>query len=395
MLSGEKSQRAFIREIESNINNVPIAIMPTDKNWYLSLQLDSINNNIRHYLVAEWIYNNYRPFIQFNGHSSVWVLKSRYDEFYSRLSDQNYMKARNIQLKITEFPNSQNDGHLPYCHNCIIKMTDRGLEIRPTGSDPFVMDFDRLIGSGELQSFSCITLYLANDNADGYQVYFTDDKVREFSEAYSVHASSFQPSVKVFDLRNFYNTTGQLEKLRLDIPEHGTTVIKSASISTLNIPFIDWGYDNFVSMPEGALPSADYISQAHNYNVEFLPFIWGQFDSKKAASHQDLAKVSLNDSLYSWNYSGKEGKPAYLRLDLSLTPDFLKNTNASAITLGNMEDGKFTPLNRFRFRLKEGRKVYLFRISSDYYWSIGKLNAVSLDPNILGLAVSVRIIEGN
>ena len=395
MLSGEISQNDFIQEIKKDLNSVPIAIMPTDKGWYFTMHLDGVNNNIRHYLVAEWIYNNYRPFIKFNDFSSVWVLKSRYDEFYSKLKDQNYLKAKNIQLKVTDFRDSLNAEQKPYCHNCTIRKTDAGLEIQPTGADPFVMDFDRLIGADDLKSFTYLTVYLANDSNDDYQVYFANDKVREFSEAYSLHAYSMQPTVKIFDLRNFYNSIGQLEKLRLDVPEHGTTVVKSASISTSNIPLIDWGYDNFTSLPQGAAPDAQYITMAHDYNVEFLPFIWGQFDSKNAASNVDLANVSQNGSVYTWDYSGKENKSAYLRVDLSVSEDFLKSINTSAITLGSMEGGKFTPLSRFRFKLKEGKKVYLFRISSDYYWSLGKLNALVLDPNLGSTAGSVRILDGD
>lgn len=267
MLSGEKSQVLFLKEIEAKVNNVPIAIMPTDKSWYLNLQLDGINHNIRHYLVAEWIYNNYRPLIQYNDYSSVWVLNSRYDEFCNKLR--------------------------------------------------------KTAGAAGL-------IHLPEGSAVKHQ-----------------------------------------------------------------IRFIDWGYDNFVTLPQGAAPDAQHITIAHDYNVAFLPFIWGQYDSRNAASNADLVAVSKNGSVYTWDYSGKQSRPAYLRVDLSVSPDFLKSTNASTITLGNMEGGKFTPLARFRFRLKEGEKVYLFRISSDYYWSRGKLNALSIDPNVGSKAGSVRILEGD
>jgi hypothetical protein len=265
MLSGETSQRVFISEIE-DLNNVPFVIMPADKGWYFTLQLDGINNNIRHYLVAEWIYNNYRPLIKYNDYSSVWALNSRYEQFHSRLKK-------------------------------------------------------------------------AEDSAG------------------AIHLS--------------------------------------ANAAYSQIHFIDWGYDNFVSLPHGIAPETKYISMAHDYNVEFLPFIWGQFDSRNAASNADLTSVSRNGSYYTWDYSGKEKRAAYLRVDLSVSNDFLKKTNASTLTLGNMERGKFTPLNVFRFKLKKGEQVYLFRISSDYYWSRGLLNALVLDPNLGGVAGSVRILEGD
>jgi len=268
MLSGEVTQREFIREIESDITKVPIVIMPTENGRYLSLHLDGINNNIRHYLVAEWIYNNYRPFIKYNSFTSVWVLNSRYDEFYKKL-----------------------------------KSRVNGVEFdKPSSAAP-------------------------------------DNKFK--------------------------------------------------------ISLIDWGYDNFVSLPVGAFPDAEHISIPHDYSLEFLPYIWGQFDSKDAASHTDLAKISRKGDLYSWNYAGKENKPAYLRVDLSAGRDFLKQHDTSYLILGNTENGKFTPLNRQRFKLRKGKKVYLFRISSDYYWSRGSLNALSLDSSLGGAVDSVRILEGD
>ena len=268
MLSGEVTQREFIREIESDITKVPIVIMPTENGRYLSLHLDGINNNIRHYLVAEWIYNNYRPFIKYNSFTSVWVLNSRYDEFYKKL-----------------------------------KSRVNGVE------------FDK--------------------------------------------PSSVAPDNK------------------------------------FKISLIDWGYDNFVLLPVGAFPDAEHISISHDYSLEFLPYIWGQFDSKDAASHTDLAKISRQGNLYSWNYAGKENKPAYLRVVLSADRDFLKQHDTSYLILGNTENGKFTPLNRQRFKLRKGKKVYLFRISSDYYWSRGSLNALSLDSSLGGAVDSVRILEGD
>lgn len=388
MLSGEKSQRLFITELESKLDKVPLAIMPTEKSWYLTLFVDGINNNIRHYLVAEWIYAHYRPFFKFNDHSSVWVLKSRFDEFYDRLSN-------NIQQNVTEFPFSLSDSPTLSCHNCHIRMTDEGLEIKPIGTDPFVSDFDRLIGVRDLKSFTKLALYLAEHNAGDYQVFVANDKVSEFSEANSSHALSLHPDMKIFDLRKFYRSAGQIERLRLDVPENGTTVIKAASISSSNLQLIDWGYDNFVSLPAGAVPGAEYISIAHDYNVEFLPFIWGQLDSKNAASNADLTEVYSNGETYTWDYSGKESRPAYLRLDLSVNQELLKNANSSSITLGDMKDGKYTALDRFRFKLKEGQNAYLFRISSDYYWSCGKLNTLYIDASLRKYIKSVRILEGD
>lgn len=384
MMSGEKSQRLFIRDAETKIDRMPIAIMPANYSWYFMMYLDGILNNIRHYLVAEWIYNNYRPLFKYNDFASVWVLNSRYVEFYNKL-----MKVAKLHNKFEKIIDS-------YCHDCVVKVTKDGVLIQPTGSDPYLMGFEKLIDKDESVSFDNLTLNLGSDNNDNYQIFFSSDKILNYEEKYSLHPQGVSSRIKFFDFSKFHDA-GTINSLRLDVPETGNTLIKSVLTSSLplRISQIDWGYDNFVSMPINGHPSAEYISAAHNYNVQLLPYMWGQFDSENAASHADLAKVLENGGLYSWSYVGHEHDPAYLRIDLTASKEFIANNPTSDLLLGSMDDGGFNPFCRFEFKLKEGRNVYLFRISSDYYWSLGKLKALSLGTNLAGTDASVRIIEGD
>ena len=390
VLSGEQSQRLFIGEFESKIQNVPIAIMPANVNWYYVLNYGGMSNNLRHYLVAEWIYNNYRPLFKYNDFASVWVLNSRYDEFYNRLKSQRLLADRNDLLAMADLSRSIN-GQTPVCHNCVVNITPSGMQIKPTGPAPFLMDFDELIGAVGKRSFNYLTLYLSEDNNEDYKVHFLNSKVNDYSETYSVKGVNLLPKVKVFDFSR-YSYDEQPRKMRLTVPEHGVTVIRNTSLSTTRlskIASIDWGYDNFVSGPEAL------TYYAHEHNLELLPYVWGQFDVKKAAENADLTAVSFNDSLYSWEYSGHEHKPAYLRVDLSVSQDLLSRVGHSYLNLGSVEDGKFKAFNRYWFQLKEGSNTYLFRISSDYYWSRGKLNKLFIDPNIRDSVVSVRLLEGD
>lgn len=400
MLSGEKGQKFFIESVEEKLDKVPLAIMPANEYWYDVMQYEGIINNVRHYLVAEWIYRNYRPLFKYNDFASVWVLNSRYDEFYGKLHENRKLSDGRPQIYMAEF-NGRSDNNstgMPYCHNCVATMTGEGLKIHPTGSDPFIVDFERLIASDSLMPFSYMSLYLALDSSDDYQLFFINDGMKEYSEAYSRHSSGVSPRVKVFDLSSFGSSESG-RRLRLDVPETGDTVIKTVSLSSSvflqRLAPIDWGYDNFISLPVGAVPGAESISNAHDYTVQFLPYIWGQFDTRHAAENADLASVSGNGSHYSWNYAGHEGSSAYLRLDLDAGEELIKNSDAAYLMMGTEEDGKFSPLNRYRFKLKAGKQVYLFRISSDYYWSRGRLNAVSIDPRLMNSVSSVRILEGD
>lgn len=397
MLSGEKSQRLFIQEAEPKLEKMPIAIMPANRPFYLMMYVDGINNNIRHYLIAEWIYRNYRPLFKYNDFASVWVLNSRYDEFRNKLGSQDFLKSRNTLVSLTDMTEAGKD-RLPGCHNCTVRVTDSGLLIQPAGHAPFI-DLDGLVDIPSFRSFNYLTLYLAQDRKEESRLFFSGAGLKhKFSGTNSMPSLSVFPNMRVFDLRKFRSSVGEIDRLRLYVPERVSTIIRYASISTTALSQIspaDWGYDNFVSLPKGTAPDERFISNAHDYRVAFLPYIWGQFDRENAAGRPDLAKVSRSGSLYSWNYSGNEQKPAYLRVDLSASAEFMKKHKESYLILGDMENGKYTPLVRFRFKLKEGKKVYLFRISSDYYWSRGKLNALSLAPDLENSAESVRILEGD
>ena len=397
MLSGERSQKYFIKEIESRPSGIPIVFMPASKEWYMMTNVDGINNNIRHYLIAEWIYRNYRPLFKYNDFASVWVLNSRYEEFRKKLNSQEFLKSRNTLVSLTDMTAAGKDRLSGY-HNCTVRLTGSGLLIQPTGPAPFI-DLDSLVNISSLRSFNYLTLYLAQDRKEDSRLFFSSAGLKhKFSGTNSMPSLSVFPNMKVFDLRKFRSSVGEIDRLRLYVPERVSTIIRYASISTTALSQIspaDWGYDNFVSLPKGTAPDERFISNAHDYRVAFLPYIWGQFDSENAAGRPDLVKVSQSGSLYAWNYSGNERKPAYLMVDLSVSTEFLKRHQESYLTLGDMENGKYTPLARFRFKLKEGKNVYLFRISSDYYWSRGKLNALSLAPDLENSAESVRILEGD
>ena len=399
VLSGETTQKAFIREIESRLKNVPIAVMPADRDWCFVLKQDGNSYNIWHYLVAEWIYGNYRPLFKYNDFASVWALNSRYDEFSGKIRDPNFLKGKNTRLQASGFDISPEDAAKLSCHNCTIEITGEGLKITPVGSEPYLSGLQSLLGDGFMKPSGYIALHISNGSGtSGFRLFSAGGENNAPGKEYSLDSAGIAPGLAVFDLSSRPAFSGAASGIRLAVPEGRETVIRSVSAGDsfpLSLSPADWGYDNFATLPEGSSPEEKYISNAHDYNVRFLPYIWGQFDSRNASGNADLAKVTRNWPNYTWNYSGHESKPAYLRLDLSLSPEFVKGADASFLTLGSLENGKYTPLSRFRFRLKEGDGVYLFRISADYYWSRGKLKAISLDPHLRSVVRSVRILEGD
>jgi hypothetical protein len=87
-LSGEFTQIQFIKQIEKNINNIPIAILPNEFEDVNST-LDGINNTYRYYLISEFIYEHYYPLIK-KDKINIWVLKDKYLEYKNLLNKNDY-----------------------------------------------------------------------------------------------------------------------------------------------------------------------------------------------------------------------------------------------------------------------------------------------------------------
>lgn len=85
-VSGEYAQRMFIEEIKSK--KVPVALLPGTKTKFLSpygKQLDGIDNNIRHYIISQYIYQKYVPLCMAE-EFSIWCVPIRKSEMLDALS---------------------------------------------------------------------------------------------------------------------------------------------------------------------------------------------------------------------------------------------------------------------------------------------------------------------
>jgi len=122
-------------------------------------------------------------------------------------------------------------------------------------------------------------------------------------------------------------------------------------------------------MPKNHVPD---ISR-HTYNIGYIPYLWGTFDSKKAYNNQIVSELNI------------EGE---LPLSLQSTSNYIKLKLISAIE-GNpvqlilfASDG--TQVVNYNFSIKSGEHTYLIRPSSDTLWRTGIISRYSivLDDNI-------------
>ncbi len=94
-LNSEYSQLMYIEEVKKS--NAPFAIIRSYQDGF-----DNVPSSVVHYLTAEYLYSNYRPFCLVDGYQ-IWVLHDRYEEKLSVLeqlkmsTDSSFSWAQNIE----------------------------------------------------------------------------------------------------------------------------------------------------------------------------------------------------------------------------------------------------------------------------------------------------------
>jgi len=150
---------------------------------------------------------------------------------------------------------------------------------------------------------------------------------------------------------------------------------------------INYGYDEFVSK------ELDWLSFVHNNNLEYLPYIWANYDIKKAINNKvlyNLKNISNNRFSIDKLNNNQKIKGNYL-----LVTGNFKNEEKVTIKLGNLKDNIFSEKYKYNFIAKEGTQNYLLRVSTDYYWYTNEINSVEVVSENGIKNVSMKILEGD
>lgn len=359
MLSGEFSQKCFIKEIESDIQKIPLAIFPARSTH----SIDGINNEFRYYKVAEFSYQNYVPLCAID-EFAIWCLKNRFDEFEENLIFDSQF-SENILL-----PEQNPSFDL---NNCSCRMEGSCFVLKATGNDPFIRNFSDFISLQNLDSEYCSLEIEYESSASGImQVFFTDRKNENFSE----DKSDKRNIEKGYGLAKFAVRITPDSRIRLDIPDNSEVEIKSVRFSP-DFEFITFGYDQ---------------SFEHSQYIAWLPYIWGKLDKArnnrvvlqgtKSAENKNIFVISQTD-----NIDKSTGNYLKLLIDTDVAKDI-------AVYLGTVDGSGFKNFFNYRFMISPKNKEYLIRISSDYYWYFENINAVMVD-DCISDKTSVSILEGD
>ncbi len=86
LLTDLYSQECFLNEISKY--DCPLTIIGVSEASYLQ-QMAGIPHNVRYYKIAEYIYSNYRPLVNF-GEFSIWCEKGLWDVYHTRLEKEGF-----------------------------------------------------------------------------------------------------------------------------------------------------------------------------------------------------------------------------------------------------------------------------------------------------------------
>lgn len=383
LLSGEYSQERFVAELQADIDDIPVAILPIADSR-LSVGCDGIANVYRYYKVSEFIYKNYRPLCS-NGEFAVWCLKDRYEDM-----------SKKLELIVQE---ADLGGiiKLPY-HDCTILRQTNGIEVSAAGTDPRIEDLQTVIDMNEMVGgYATISVEYQTDQTGLLQLFYTTEAGENYSEEKSCALEVSDKGVADFQIQVTEHT-----KLRLDIPNECKLKIYKI---TCGISKIDWRYDgNTVSQDESGNMQYSYYSQLHNYALDQLPRIWAEKDVENAADNKILYTAEPIENTYVFSQAGSDEdydasylllSCEYLGQDVGGKHETDDESIRGVVCLGWYDEDMFTEKCRYSFTIKEGEHDYLIRISTDYFWHLGEINAMQFYTEDNARITGVKVLEGD
>lgn len=372
-LSGEYTQEQFITQIE----NVPIIIMPIDPNDYgVSISLDGISNVYRNYLVSEHIYRNYVPLCKYGDVYAVWCLESRYNEYKSKMID--LLMVENEYVDEISLEYGLEAGNVNVETN-----SDDSVTIVSNGQDPMLAELQNVIDiSSYINGEMILKVAYTTDVVGDMQLFYTSEKGENYS-------GNKVQTVKVSGsgIAEFAIPVTEYTRLRLDIPEGSSVMISSLSTKTM-VKEIGYGYDGpYENKDSNDKITYEYMGGLHNYNLEQLPRIWGNQEGNKLDENMVTINTSYKEGRYHFEKESVDfkEKESYLKITATYngtdsiglhTPND-ENMRATVV-LGDCQNDKFVEKCLYTINIKEGTYDYYIRVSADYYWYIGEINSIKM-----------------
>lgn len=365
MVCGDFSQKMFIKEIENSYKKVELAILPANEFDYFVLKLDGIMNSARYYLISEYIYNNFEPF-ETMGNFNVWCRKGDKDLLKRRIKAKN-KEAFSVDIDDTNIDNLELKE--------VCKLPDEGISkdviFKAVDDDHGLFKIEKLFDMSllsEEDQYYELEISYKSDIEGLSELYYTNSNFSEFSENTTMKFNCFNDGVVKFIIKLNRNS-----KIRFDLPVNSNFIIKNIKLSKKENNLYDVEY--FISKKFLDGYNDSYNEVLHNYDLGYIPYLWGSLDKKNAFDNKVLKEIK------NIGYNIGENIDFEIKdLDLSkgLYLSFIIESdkeNNCTVNLLNNDDIKV----KFNFTAKEGKNKYLIRITSDYMLYGGLINKMRLD----------------
>jgi hypothetical protein len=117
------------------------------------------------------------------------------------------------------------------------------------------------------------------------------------------------------------------------------------------------------------------------------------YDVKKSYNNTVIeGAITKRDNFYDIdikNISKEKGNYIMIEADSKTAGNF-------SISFGNRNSVKFLDLNNFNFKINQGEKNrYIIRVSSDFYWYSGEINAFKVKSDIPLENLSIKLLKGD
>jgi hypothetical protein len=373
-LSDELAQSSFLKEIKSY--SIPYVVFADERGFP---GIDGVPNHIRAYRVAEYIYQNYTPFVELNGFD-VWVNKADKIKMEKKLNDL----KQTTNVFALYHPNDNPPGNMQ--NKDIKKMTEStgGLLMETGKIDPQIYG---LLDRAGLESIPVVDtskyeLELEYSSREGgnIQVYYLlgDSFTDENSMTVPVQGSMAK------DKRNLnLPYLGVLKDIRIDMPNNDTFVLHSLKLIEKT--------NSFQRMKK---------SFTETTNVGWVPYFWGEEDSLSAknsapvqfgiSGKQTLVPGEKKVIPVNQSFDKTHGNYIHLRVKTStIGTDF-------PVVFEYGEDGDEIS-GAYQFNVKADGKYhdYLIRASSQYNWYLKKIQYVTLEAPVELQLESIAVMQGD
>ncbi len=343
----DKSQIICLKDLKGlyEKNELPFVIF-RDSEWWGD-EVDDIPNSVRCYRIAEFIYKNYKPLGTIHTYD-IWVANN-----FNKSIDRH---ENSISLTLKNNDNTK--------LNDIVKANykENKFSLICGNYDPYIYNFIHLEGLNYLDTnkyWSLKIKYRSSREGD-LQVFYSLNNIpfnEEDSIKVKVIATDNENSVEVPVLLSIEKN--KLCDIRFDPPYNSEFKIEGIELIQKD--------NNLIALN----------NTVQHFNLMKLPYIWGNYDTKKASDEtkilweKEINKFLGTNEVMEINFPSRIDKSTGNYLHLRLKSDsYVRAT----ITYGNNIKSSFT------FDIIPSKKVenYLIRISSQWLWNSESIKSITI-----------------